>query len=535
MKKKVLLAVLMLVVISLVVYAQTDEQQELTETPVQNAPIAQNEKPEPKEAWKPFSFSLKGEMSGMLTYGLQDENQVANNMGMEPPGVYFPNLQTGSGAAVGTGKNGYYNNFDLILFLSPVSSVELYAKFKTRYQTGSPYIPLQLDSASKEDYSVKTDAAWARGNATKGLGLNTGLDLWFKLGKFKAEAAHFNKITLFGVENVLDPLQTGTNHAFQIEAGYPIPSIGPMTFSFTVPLKLNEAIKEYYDEDSEASIISHYHESGRFALLPMHMNLRMYEIDLPFAVLQAELLYTLNGLHIWSGHSIGAGMAAKIPVTENLVIPIGLGAAFFEKNIDAFTSTSKENSEYESFYGYNGYSKADSYTLGLRQALRIGIGVGAEINLNNLKTELNFGFTYSQIAHIYRDTLTLFSMSVDVKTIYMNNFIFGAGIYLGSLNNAEWNVKEGINRRRPGETTDRELFEGHIFSLSENMGFEIYTGLLLQNMKFILGWNTNKGISMNKYLEALPDAQQKYRQAGTGYSDGYFERGGIFAKLVINL
>ena len=58
-----------------------------------------------------FKFAISGEMSGLMTAGLADNNQNANNTGgHEPPGVYFPNLQTGDMASVGPGKNGYYNN-----------------------------------------------------------------------------------------------------------------------------------------------------------------------------------------------------------------------------------------------------------------------------------------------------------------------------------------------------------------------------------------------------------------------------------------
>ena len=483
-----------------------------------------------------FSLAISGEMSGMMTIGLQDEDQAASNVGMEPPGVYFPNLQTGSGAAVGTGKNGYYNNFDLVFIVNPIPNVELYAKFKTRYQTGSPYLPLQLDGAAKEEYAIKTDTAWARVNAVQGMGFELPLDIWLKVGKFKAESSHFNTVTRFAVDDVLNPLQTGTNYAFQAEAEYPVPVLGPLALSLTTHLRLNEALKEYYDVDSEESIISHYDATGLFAQVPLHISLKMNEIKLPFATLQAELLYALNGMHIWSGHGMGAGVGAKIPVSESLTVPVGIGVAFFEKNIDAFTGSAIESSGYESFYAHNGYSKADSYTLGLRQSLRFGFGAGANFSLNDtVKGELNAGFAYSQIAHIYRETLSLSSLSFDLRTVFMDRYILGGGIVLGTLTDAEWKVKEGINQRRPGETTDRELFEGHTFSLPENVGFEVYTGIQMLNARFILGYNMNKGIAMGKYLEALPDAQQKYRQAVTEYSDGMFERGGIFFKLVVSL
>ena len=484
-----------------------------------------------------FKFIISGEMGGMITAGFQDEKQAANNAGGEAPGAFYPNLQTGRDASVGTGKNGYYNNFDLVFFLSPISFVEMYAKFKTRYQPGSPYMPFQTDSASEDTYSIKVDSAWARVDAVGGLGFNIPLNIWLKLGKFKAEASQFNKVSRFGVEGVLDPLQTGTNHSMQLEAVYHLPNTGSLALSFTTHLKLNNALKEYYDVDSEEnSVLNHYTETGLFAKLPIHLSLKLLNLDLSFMTLQAELLYALNGLHIASGHNFGAGIGAKINVLDNLSIPIGLGFAFTEKNIDPFTSSAIEKSDYEPFYVGNGYSKADSYTVGLRQSLRIGFGAGVEFAYEDIvKMEFNLGFAYSQIAHIYRDSLNLFSLSIDLRTVFLGKYIVGGGVVLGSLTDAEWKVKNGINKRRPGESVDRELFEGHTFSLAENLGFEVYGGLLMSKARFILGYNINKGLSMSRYLEALPDAQLKYRQADTSSSDGLFQRGGLFIKLIINL
>jgi len=484
-----------------------------------------------------FKLKISGEMGGMVSAGFQTDKQSANNAGGEAPGVYYPNMQTGRDASVGTGKNGYYNNFDLVFFLSPISYVEMYAKFKTRYQPGSPYMPFQLDTASEENYAIKTDTAWARVNAVSGLGFNIPLDVWLKIGKFKAEASHFNRVSRFGVEGVLEPLQTGTNHLMQMEAVYNLPETGSIALAFSTHLKLNNELKDYYDLDSkENAVLNHYSETGLFAEIPVHISLKMREFDFSFMTLQAELLYALNGLHISSGHSFGAGIGAKISVLDNLTIPVGIGAAFTEKNIDPFTGSAVEKSSYEPFYIGNGYSKADSYTLGLRQSLRIGFGAGLEFFLDDtMKAELNIGFAYSQIAHIYRDTLDLMSLSADFRAVFLNRFVLGGGIIMGSLIDSEWKVKEGVNERRPGEMIDRELFEGHTFSLIENMGFEVYGGFLVNNAKFILGYNINKGLSMNKYLEALPDAQLKYLQADTSYSGGLFERGGFFVKLVINL
>jgi hypothetical protein len=303
-------------------------------------------------------------------------------------------------------------------------------------------------------------------------------------------------------------------------------------------MRFNEQVKQYYDSDSEESIMSHFNETGEFAMLPMHVSLKIPQIDLGIATLQAELLYALNGMNISSGHSMGVGIGAKLHILDNLSIPLGLGAAFFEKNIDTFTSSAIETSSYESFYGHNGYSKADSYTLGMRQALRAGFGAGVEFSLDELlKLDFNVGFAYSQIAHIYRDTLQLLSASAEIRALFLNTIIVGGGIVFGSLTEEEWVVKDSIANapRRPGESTDRELFEGHTFSLMGDMGFEVYLGMQMQKARFILGYNMNRGISMSRFLEALPDAQQKYRQAGTEFSEGLFERGGVFAKLIINL
>jgi hypothetical protein len=106
---------------------------------------------------------------------------------------------------------------------------------------------------------------------------------------------------------------------------------------------------------------------------------------------------------------------------------------------------------------------------------------------------------------------------------FQNRFFAGAGVILGTLTDTTWKTKDGVIRDDHNET----------FRLAEHIGYEIYTGLNFnKNGRAVIGFNQNKGLSLNHMLEARTDGQMKYTQAGTDWNDRLVESGGLYVKFV---
>jgi hypothetical protein len=103
---------------------------------------------------------------------------------------------------------------------------------------------------------------------------------------------------------------------------------------------------------------------------------------------------------------------------------------------------------------------------------------------------------------------------------------------MGTVNEVEWKRQDSIPAAAANGPSD--TFTSHVFTPTENLGFEVFGGIQFDKSKFVIGYNLNKGLSMNSSIEAPPDAQIKYRQMDTDAADGLFERGGVFVKLVIS-
>jgi len=475
------------------------------------------------------SLRLTGEVVGMMTLGFAGEEQAYSpGTQAQAPGIYY--RDTSSTGNLDSGKNGYYSSINFSFLFNPVYYVDIYMKLLAQYRPGSPYLPLQLeDNSAKtfEDFGV--DSAYGRVNAIKGLGLDIPLDVWIKAGKFDTGSAQYNRVSEFGAESVMSTMKTMNRYGIQLEAAYTaLPGIEAVSAVVTTNLRLNETLSEFFDEDVSQSIA--HGSVTRETVIPIHTALRMKNLTLPLGKLSAELLYAYNGMDIFSGHSFGADVGWDVPlVDDTFIIPVGIGAVFHEKNIDVLAGTSikSDSSEYLKLYTDGGYhSINDINTKGLRQALRIGFGTGARYKTDFLAADFNLGFAYNTMAHIYRDTLSLPSLSVDLRAILKDHYFIGGGIFLGALVETEWNTKSNVDNTKDIST--------HVFTLAENMGWEIYGGLQFKKARFVIGYNMNKGLSMNNSIESIPEAQIKYKQKDTLLSDGLFERGGLFTKLVIS-
>ena len=463
-------------------------------------------------------FKFSGEITGMFTIGLaENEQAIIINTPPFPPGVYDDDVN---------GKNGYYTYVNFNFLYNPFPFIDVYAKFLSRYRPGSPYIPLQLENSEADNFGIFIDNAYGRVSALEAFGLDTPFNIYLKAGKFDTTPSNFHSVTRYGAEDVMSKLRTKNIYAFQFAFSYKPAFADLILFNFTTNMKLNEAITPLYDEDGSKG----YHGTPSLEEkydIPLHMALEMRKLATPFGPVSAEFLYAYNAENIFSGSSFGfdAGWNIEIPGLGNIVFPFGLGMAVYEKNIDPFAKTALDttNENYLTILHAN-----DANTISFRRSLLAGIGFGVKYNpFDFLKTQFNIGYSFSQIAHIYRDTITINSLSLDLMLNYNDLFFLGGGLYLGTLGEVEWKTKANA---------DASMENGYsrIFKPEENYGVEFYGGMFFGQSRFLLGYNLNKGLAMNYSIESIPEAQIKYRQRGSGISDGLFESGGIFAKLVIS-
>ena len=495
-------------------------------------------------------FSLTGTTTGMFTMGFVEDGQIVgglkSNLGaiINPaPGMFY-GVQQGK---VGPGINGYYVMTDFRLMFNPVSSVELYLKFLAHYRPGSPYLPLQLEELNAKTFSdLSLDVAYGRVNAVKGLGFSDfPLDIWLKAGKYDTLPSQFNRFARHSSERatVMGSLRTKNEYSFQLEASYPVPMTKAVSVGITTNMKLNDAIGVISDEDGtiEGTSTPTWHGdqnllNEKAADIPIHLTIKMEEFALPFGALSAEFIYAYNAMHIFSGDNFGFDLGLQVPITENILIPVGLGVALYGKNIDPLAATSLDSTpSYIDMYDQNGYQynstiqkSWDSNTVSLRDVMRLGVETGVKYDITpDISASMNVSFIYSWTSHYYRGSLNLPSITADLRASYQNRYFIGGGIFLGTLADAEWKTKEGVD-----PDIDRNGY--HKFNVVENMGFEVFGGLQMSKARFILGYNVNKGLSMNNYIEAIPEAQIKYRQKDSVADDGLFERGGFFTKLIIS-
>ena len=463
-------------------------------------------------------FTLSGEITGMYTFGLaEDDQKIVINTPPYASGVYDDE---------NNGKNGYYTYINLNFLYNPFSFVDVYAKFQARSRPGSPYIPLQLEDADMDTFSVSIDSAYGRINAIEAFGLSIPLGIYLKAGKFDTTPSSFQNVSRYGTENVLSRVRTKNTYSFQLAVSYELPFADALNFRFTTHQKLNEAITPLYDTDGSKG----YHGEPSVEELydiPIHAALDFVNISTPVGLLSAEAVYAYNAESIYSGHNFGfsAGMGIEIPGMDNLVIPFGIGAAMYEKNIDPLAKTAVDTNSRSHL---TILERNDYNSISFRRAFRMGAGVGMRLSASDtLKIEANLGYSWSQIAHYYRDTITLSSASFDALVKLNNQFFIGGGIYLGTLSDVEWKTSESTN-----PTMENGYLK--VFTLAENLGFEIFCGMQFDKSRFLIGYNNNKGLAMNNTIEGISDAQIKYRQSGSGINDGLFEYGGVFAKLVVS-
>ena len=473
---------------------------------------------------------LSGELLGMYTLGFAGDDQLVevSDPMANPVGV-FDNINNG--------RNGFMTRMDMGIRFLPVSWIDLYVQFRARSRPGSPYIPLTLEAAGADDFALSFEKAWAGINIIGGLGLDVPFDLYVRAGLMDSapnlQMASREMVSRFGTENVVSRVRTKNVPSVQLEGVFQVPFAESVSVVMATHQRMNEAIPPLFDVDGDVGAHGTPPHDELFAL-PLFAALRVRHVETGFGPLYAELVYGLNAENIFSGHNLGVRgrWDISIPGMENMTVPLGLGVSLLEKNIDpmARAAHGHDNDNALSNRPYDHLNPGRNYnfaTVSFRRSLRIGAGLGLRWDpAPGLSTEFNFGFSYSQIAHIYRDTLRLNSLSFDTRVTLDGNFFIGGGVFLGTLGNAEWRTSDGVD-------PNREAGFSHVFRLAENMGFEVHAGLNMGRSRFVLGYNANRGLSMNHGIEAMSDAQIIFRQRGAAVADDLFETRGFFTKLVI--
>jgi len=478
-------------------------------------------------------FSFEGELLGMYTLGTADEDQVIGlSLGslLVPVGIYD---------RTNHGMNGYMTRMDFNIRYLPFDWAELFVQFRARSRVGSPYIPLMLEAASDDNFSISFEQAWGRADLISGLGFDSPLGLFVKAGFFDTAPESYQLVSRFGTENVVNRIRLGLDLSVQLSAVYSIEDFATFSLVGATKQSLNEAIQPVYDSDGSMGLHGEPTIEELYAL-PLFVALRMQNLNTGLGGISTEIFYALNADGVYSGHNFGASFGWELEIPNGMVLPLGLAVGLTEKNIDPLARAGHKLGNRNALFSGDGLNDehlmAYLSTVSFRRSLRVGAGAGLVFSpIEILTTEINFGYAYSQIAHIYRDTLTLNSASVDMRVTLHDKFFLGGGLFFGSLTDAEWKSRETLLNGDPNPETNFN----RVFSLAENMGFEIHAGLYLgpgsdrTRSRFVLGYNQNKGLSMNHGIEAMSEAQVIHLQSGSTFDDNLFQTGGFFAKLIM--
>lgn len=448
-----------------------------------------------------LKFDVTGNLTTIYTFGNANKEQM---------------LSTGTGdGAYEEQKNGYFIEANLYVLFRPVSFMEGYFKLYAIGRPGSFYVPLSIETKSVQNFGLTLDKVWGRVNVFDALDLSLPAGLYLKTGKYKAEPAYYQGISKFGLERITYMVASANTYNYEIEAALNPFDDFTVSAAFVGNYRFNEDIPRLYDDDGGVSPHG-MPVLGEYA--PQYMGfLRLTDLMLGGGRLMAEFIYGQNVSNIYSGHSFGAGILYTLPVIEDtLAIPVGMGFAWHEKNIDLLSKTASTDRGKE--------------TVDLRNSLSGALSTGARFKTGSIGINGYLTGVLTRIDHIYRDPLQIISGSAELQFTFVERFFIGGGIVAGTLTDANWKTKEDP-KYIPLDGIE------HTFTLAENIGYEVYGGLnLWENCRFVVGFNRNKGIAMNYNLENKSEGQIKYQLAdwdGSGQHPLY-EAGGIYLKFVMS-
>jgi len=444
--------------------------------------------------------SISSDLTTIYTLGNAADEQRIDT---EPTtaGAFFNNPVTG------TRKNGYYTAANLYARFTPEPWLEGYFKFYAISRPGSFYLPLQMENLSNQTFALTLDAVYGRASVFEAIGFDWPVDLYLKAGKYKAQASQFGIISKYKTEQVLYMMNTKTDFTYEIEAALNNPF--KLSLSAATNYMFNQSIQRTYDTDGANKhgniVLNEYAPQFLIAL-------RLQEL----MNIDAEILYGQNVSNAYSGHAVGGSLRYTVDL-EAVKIPIGLSVAFHEKNIDMLGQSAIA----EDLRWPNATNTLT--TNEFRESLGVALGTGFQYKNELIKVEANLAGSFSNIKHFYRTDLNIVKLSLDTMFTLQEKYFVGAGTIIGSLTDAQWKTRDGI--------TDENY--DHTFTPLENMGYEVYAGINLGNTsKFVIGFNQNKGLSLNNMLEARHEGQMKFKQEGSNWKlDELAEAGGLYFKF----
>ena len=449
-------------------------------------------------------FVVSGDLTTIYTVGNADYEQRVD-VDQSIAGAFF------NVPGTGTRKNGYYTAVNLFTSFKPLSWLEGQFKIYWVHRPGSFYLPLQMENLSRHtlgENAVILDGAYGKVSVFEALGFNLPVELTFKAGKFKSEASQFGVISKYRIERVLYMMNTKTDFTYEFGFGITAENLPKISFVAATNYLFDQSVQRYYDEDGAVmhgvQVLNEYAPQFLFAL-------RLQDL----AGVNAELLYGQNVSGIYSGHAAGASVRYAINIGDSFSIPLGLSFAFHEKNIDILAQAAI--AEPLAWAGQN------ITTMSFRNSIGAALGAGLRYKHEIVNLDFNLAGAFYNIKHYYRTDLNVLKLSADVMATFVGNYFIGGGVIFGNLLKSVWETRKGVIQ---------ESYH-HEFGVLDNMGYEVYAGINLGNSsRFVIGFNQNKGISLNNMLEARHEGQLKYKQKDTNWSeDELAEAGGLYIKF----
>lgn len=443
--------------------------------------------------------TVSGDLLTIYTLG-----NAADSQKIDDPfaaGAYFNDPTTG------TRKNGYYTAANLYATIKPVQGVEGFFKLYSIHRPGSFHLPLSMENLGQQRWTEVTfDAMYGRASIFQILDLDLPLELYLKGGRYKAQANQFGIVSKYRTEQVLYMMNTKTD--FTYELGLNLEDPYKIGFFAVTNYLFNESVQRYYDEDGALPhgdpVLNEYAPQFLMGLTVRNL----FNVN-------AEILYGQNVSAIYSGHAVGFSAGYKAEINDMISVPIGLSLAFHEKNIDLLGEAAVASMT---------PAAGNTTTMDFRESIGIALGAGLRLSADPVNVDFNVAGSFFNIKHYYRTDLPVLKLSIDAMATLLQKYFLGGGLIFGSLTDAEWKTRDGV---------EGEAYYEHIFALSENMGYEIYAGINLGNSsKFVIGFNQNKGISLNNMLEAKHEGQMKYKQKDSNWAqDKLAEAGGLYFKF----
>lgn len=449
--------------------------------------------------------SVSQEVTAFGSYGLADTEQAIH--------------RTTEAGTYDYQKNGTSLNTTLTFTSKVAYFYDIVVKLNAKSRVGSPYRDLQLAPASVQNLGLTVDSAYTRLNLLNVLGLADPFDLYLTAGKYAPQASNFQKQSPYGTESALNMLKLANTLNTGLELTYKLPVAEPVAGAPVPTLSLQTATALNFDEgaerlyDTDGLLGNHGTKVlGKYAA-PIFSSIKLTNLDLGFATVAAEGIYSLNGGGTFSGNSFGASALVTGQLIPGvLTLPVGLGVASYEKNIDVLAGAVR--------------SDTDALTVDIvdyRDTLRVGASTGLHYQVpDELGLDLNLAGSYTQIKHYQRDPLSLMGASVDGRVTLLGTYFVGAGVVLGTLADTTWKPSSGSPASKM------------VFLISENYGAEAFAGLNLgAKGSLVVGVNNNKGLALNYGLESLKDGEYKFLQKGS--DNALYETCAVFLKASFRL